>query len=68
MEIEAKASEVEQIDPRHLSVELRKEIIEALRRDAVQYAADPEALKAYEIGIRNLLASLEGVQSSPSKG
>jgi hypothetical protein len=57
--MEAKRSEVEKVNMQHLSAEYRKEIIEALRRDMVQYANDPEALKVYEIGIRNLLNSLD---------
>ena len=57
--MEAKRSEVEKVNMQHLSAEYRKEIIEALRRDMVQYADDPEALKVYEIGIRNLLNSLD---------
>ena len=57
--MEAKRSEVEKINMQHLSVEFRKEIIEALRRDMTQYANDSEALKVYEIGIRNLLNSLD---------
>lgn len=57
--MEAKRSEVEKVNMQHLSAEYRKEIIEALRRDMVQYANDPETLKVYEIGIRNLLNSLD---------
>ena len=57
--MEAKRSEVEKVNMQHLSAEYRKEIIEALRRDMAQYANDPEALKVYEIGIRNLLNSLD---------
>jgi hypothetical protein len=57
--MEAKRSEVEKVNMQHLSVEYRKEIIEALRRDMAQYADDPEALEVYELGIRNLLNSLD---------
>ena len=57
--MEAKRSEVEKVNMQYLPVELRKELIEAMRRDMIKYASDPEALKVYEIGIRNLLASLD---------
>ena len=57
--MEAKRSEVEKVNMQYLPVELRKELIEAMRRDMIKYANDPEALKVYEIGIRNLLASLD---------
>jgi len=57
--MEAKLSEIEKVNMQHLPVELRKELIEAMKRDMAQYADDPEALKVYEIGIRNLLNSLD---------
>ena len=59
MEIEAKASEVEKLNLNHLPVELRKQLLEALHRDMMQHANDPETLKVYEIGIKNLKASLD---------
>ena len=57
--MEAKASEVEKLNLNHLPVELRKELLEAMERDMAQHADDPEALKVYLIGIKNLLASLD---------
>ena len=57
--MEAKTSEVEKLNLNHLPVELRKRLLEAMSRDMAQHAEDPEALKVYEIGMRNLLASLD---------
>ena len=57
--MEAKSSEVEKLNLSHLPVELRKELLEAMQRDMAQHADDPEALKVYLIGIKNLLTSLD---------
>jgi len=57
--MEAKASEVEKLNLNHLPVELRKQLLAAMERDVTQHADDPETLKVYLIGIKNLLASLD---------
>jgi hypothetical protein len=55
--MEANQSEVEKLNLGHLSVELRKQLLDVMA-ESLQAATDPGDIKALEIGIENLKKSL----------
>ena len=56
--MEASQSEVEKLNLSHLSVEFRKQLLDAMT-ESLRTATAPGDIKALEIGIENLKKSLD---------